>query len=125
MALTAKLYQTGRLKANGLMNQRDEPESLAMDLAWFLTDRLMLIETKTPSHMKNTAKTTSPAFFKPHLQINDLQSSLMIRVMNQRAGGLIKPLNISESVNPPTQSTSVRLCHQSCQHERVWVILRP
>jgi hypothetical protein len=64
---------------NERMRAKHPPESLAMDLAWFLTDRLMLIETKTPSHMKNTAKTTSPAFFKPHLQINDLQSSLMIR----------------------------------------------
>src|ERR1035438_7554962 len=61
------------------------PESLAMVLAKFLPDRSTPIESKSHSPMKNTAKTTSPAFFKLCLQINDLQSSLMFRVLHKNS----------------------------------------
>jgi hypothetical protein len=50
-----------------------------MILAKFLPDRLTPIESKSHSPMENTAKTTSPEFFKLCLQINDLQSSLIFR----------------------------------------------
>jgi hypothetical protein len=42
----------------------DKPESLAMVLAKFLPDRSMLIESKSYSTVKNTAKISSPAFLK-------------------------------------------------------------
>ena len=43
--------------------------------------------------MKNTAKTTSPAFLKRSLQFNDLQSSLMFRAYlktDPRAGDMAR-----------------------------------
>jgi hypothetical protein len=57
------------------------PESLAMVLAQILPDRSTPIESKTHSQMKNSAETTSPAYFKPSLQINDLQSSLIFGML--------------------------------------------
>src|SRR5208283_4574932 len=51
-----------------------------MVLAKFMPDRSTPIEPESHSPMKNTAKTTSPAFLKRSLQFNNLQSSLMFRV---------------------------------------------
>jgi hypothetical protein len=78
------------------------PESLAMVLAQILLDRSTPIESKTHSQMKNSAETTSPAYFKPSLQINDLQSSLMFRDI----------LNLFEILrgNPPICPTQVGTC---------------
>src|SRR5208283_3407313 len=52
-----------------------------MVLAKFMPDRSTPIEPESHSPMKNTAKTTSPAFLKRSLQFNDLQSSLMFRAV--------------------------------------------
>jgi len=60
------------------------PESLAMVLAKFTPDRSTPIESESHSPMKNTAKTTSSAFFKLNLQINDLQSPLPFRVLQRK-----------------------------------------
>jgi hypothetical protein len=50
-----------------------------MLLAKFMPDRATRIESESHSPMKYTTKTTSPAFVKLCLQINDLQSLLMFR----------------------------------------------
>ena len=66
------LFETlGFIIINSLNKKREEsqagtidPESLAMVLAKFLPDRSMLIESKSYSTVKNTAKISSPAFLK-------------------------------------------------------------
>ena len=53
-----------------------------MVLAKFMPDRPTPIESESHSPMKNTAKTTSSAFFKLNLQINDL---VLLRLRQSRS----------------------------------------